>query len=84
MANIKHSSIIKIKDRTLFDVIKKDLIKYGMVKITGFGVFRIKEMKSHSRYIPGSKKVEEVGIKYKLIFIPTKTLKEDIQNNYGK
>jgi len=84
MANIKHKSIIKLKDKQFFVLLEQELIKHGMVKVTGLGVFKLMKMKSHTRYIPGSKKVGITKAYVKIVFIPTKTLKVNVQKYNGK
>lgn len=84
MANIKQQSIIKLKDKQFFTLLEKELIKYGRVKITGLGVFKLNKMKAHTRYIPGAKKVGTTKAYVKITFTPTKSLKVNIQKYNGK
>lgn len=81
--NIRHSSIIKLKDQQFFELLVKELITHGIVKVTGLGVFKLKKMSEQKRYIPGSKKMGIVKARVKLIFTPTKQIKDNIQK-YGK
>lgn len=79
MANISHKSIIKLNNDKFLTLLTKELIEHGMVKVTGLGVFRLKLMKAHTRYIPGSKKIGKIKARIKLSFIPTKVLKVAVQ-----
>ncbi len=84
MANTKQQSIIKLKDKQFFVLLEQELIKYGRVKITGLGVFKLNKMKAHTRYIPGSKKVGKIKSYVKIVFVPTKQLKVNVQKYNGK
>lgn len=84
MANNKQNSIIKLKDKTFFQLLTTELIKHGRVKITGLGIFKLKVMKEHSRYVPGNKRVNKIKKHTKLTFTPTRALKEQLQKYNGK
>lgn len=84
MANIKHESIIKLKDNQFFELLVRELITHGVVKVTGLGVFRLKQMAQQKRYIPGSGKMGIVKARTKLVFTPTKAIKINIQKYHGK
>lgn len=84
MANIKQPSIINLKDKKFLEFLIKELVQHGMVKVTGLGVFKLKSMKAHTRYIPGSRKVGKIPARIKLSFKPTKRLQMAIQKYNGK
>ena len=79
MANKPQRNIINLKDRQLFDTIADLLVVDGSVKITGLGVFEVKQIKGHMGYNPSKKKHEKVEPYKKLIFTPTKKLRVQIQ-----
>ena len=82
--NLSHPSIIKMKERDEFiNLLTSELLSHGVVKVTALGVFRLKKMKAHTRYIPGSKKIGKVPARVKLSFMPTKSFKANVQQ-YGK
>lgn len=83
MANIKHQSILKLKDTQFFELLIKELVTHGIVKVTGLGVFKLKNMKEQNRYIPGKGEMGIVKARVKLVFLPTKSIKENIQK-YAK
>ncbi len=84
MANIRHKSIIKLNDTQFFDLLTTELLKHGLVKVTGLGVFKLKHMKARSCYIVGSNKMGKIDSRVKLSFLPTKSLKINIQSYNGK
>ncbi len=79
MANKTQKAIINLKDRTIIDVFKKNLLSYGGFKLVGFGIFSLKRMKPKEGFNPFTKESETFESNVKLSFSPTKKLKDEIQ-----
>jgi len=81
MPNIKQKSIIKLTPHpTLVEELQKQIIKNGGLKITGFGMFKLKRTKGSKNALnPYSQKRQKFSPKTKVSFKPVKSFKEKMQ-----
>lgn len=80
MANEKQKSIIKLGPHPkLVKQLQSQILKYGGLKIVGFGIFKLKRMKPRIGFDPNKKQRVKFPAYTKITFTPTKTLKDKIQ-----
>ena len=81
MANIKQKSIIKLSPHpTLVEDLQNQIIKHGGLKITGFGMFKLKRTKGSKNALnPYSQKRQKFSPKTKVSFRPVKSFKDKMQ-----
>ncbi len=81
MANIPQKSIIKLSPHpNLVEQIQKQIIKHGGVKITGFGMFKLKRTNGSKNALnPYTQKRQKFSPRTKISFRPVKSFKDKIQ-----
>ena len=81
MANKLQKSIIKLDPYPqLVEQLQDEMIKSGGLKITGLGVFKIKQTKgTKNGYNPYSKKRQHFKPKIKVLFKPAKSFNDKLQ-----
>ena len=81
MPNKSQKSIVRLSPHpALVKQLSQQLIKHGSLKITGFGIFKLKRTKGSKRALnPYSQKFQSFPPKTKIVFKPIKSLKEEIQ-----
>lgn len=79
MPNIKNKSIVKLKDRGIWEYIHDSLMRDGRVKITGHGVLWLKRLPARKGFNVGNGSRESFPSYVKINFTPTKNLKERAQ-----
>lgn len=81
MPNIQQKSIVKLTPHPqLVEQLIKQLIKHGGLKITGFGMFKLKRTNgSKNAFNPHTRKRQRFLPKIKVSFRPVKSFKDEIQ-----
>jgi nucleoid DNA-binding protein len=81
MPNKLQKSIVRLSPHpALVKQLSAQLIKHGSLKITGFGIFKLKRSKGSKKALnPYTQKFQSFPPKTKIVFKPIKSLKEDIQ-----
>ncbi len=79
----KKQGIIKepepvFNQKNFIDMVLSELFAYGQVKVTGLGVFSLKKMRAKKGFNPGSGEYQNFPAYGKIVFAPTKELKESI------
>ena len=82
MANKHQKAIMKLKSQELLDQIEDVLVHTGKVKISGLGIFEIRQMKAREGYGVYEKKMIKIRAHNKLIFRASSSLRKAIQK-YG-
>lgn len=82
MISKKHPAIIKLKDKSYFNLLESELVKHGNVKVTGHGVFKLKKVKERKIYNVGKGEYGMVKPQVKIVFHASKMFKDVIQK-YG-
>ncbi len=84
MANLKkHKVILRFKNDDFIAQLEKLLLETGAVKVTNLGIFEIRCFKGKEGYNVHTKKIENFPAWNKVVFKPTKSLKDSIQK-YGR
>jgi len=79
MTNIKQKVILKFKDDAFVEQVEKLMLSSGKVKIGGFGIFEIRQVKEREGYNVGSGERITIPAHNKIVFRPTKKLRDAIQ-----
>lgn len=82
MSNTKQRVILKFKDDAFVEQLEKLLLSSGKVKVGGLGIFEIREVKAREGYNVGSGDRITIPAHKKVVFRPTKKLRDSIQT-YG-
>lgn len=83
MANRRQKVILKFKDDAFVEQLSSLLLKTGKVKVGGLGIFEIRDVSEREGYNVHNGDRIVIPAHKKVAFIPTKKLKETIQE-YGK
>lgn len=81
MPNIKQKAIVKLSPHpSLVDQLQKQIIKHGGLKITGFGMFKLKRTNGSKNALnPFTQKRQKFLPKTKINFRPVKSFKDKMQ-----
>lgn len=79
MANKTQKVILKFRDDNFTEQLEKLLLHTGRVKVTNLGVFEIRSINARNSYNVGKGGTIVIPKHNKLVFKPTKVLKEIIQ-----
>lgn len=84
MTNIKkHKVTLRFGNKDFIEKLEELLVSTGAVKVTGLGIFEIKQFQAKPFYNIYKDKMDTLPAMNKLVFRPTKQLKLAIQK-YGK
>lgn len=83
MANKKNKVILRLGNDDFIVQLEKLLLQTGSVKVTGLGIFEIRQFKAKQFYNIYKSKMDKLPDMNKLVFKPTLSLKKSIQK-YGK
>jgi nucleoid DNA-binding protein len=75
MANRKQKTILKFKDDEFLARLSLCLKENKRVKVTGIGIFELREMKERKIMNPYTRKIQIIPRHNKIGFLPSKTLK---------
>lgn len=80
--NKKQKSIIRFNDNAFVDNLEKLLMKHGKVKVSGLGIFEVREVAEREGYNVADGGRIMVPAHNRIAFRPTKRLRDNIQE-YG-
>lgn len=77
MASKRHS----IKDKSgMIDALVHELVSKGSVRLSHFGLFRVREIKGHKRYDFKKRRIVEVEPYKQIIFTPARGIAEMLRS----
>lgn len=79
MSNKKQKVILKMRTDDFIESFKSAIMAGGKIKISDFGIFELKKMRSRKGYNPATKEHEQFPEYIKISFTPTSSLKEYVQ-----
>lgn len=83
MSNKIQRAILKFADDTFIKQLERLLLETGRVKVTDLGVFEIRQYKERKAWNVGTQKDFILPARKRLVFLPTKLLREAIQKHEG-
>lgn len=80
MANSTQRSIVKLAPHPFLVMeLERTIVRFGGLKIIGFGIFKVQKMKAKTGFNPYTKKPAKFPAYNKITFTPSSHLKKAIQ-----
>lgn len=83
MSNKKQKVILKFKDDSFIEQFNKLILQTGKVKLSGIGIFELKRINERESFNIQTRKIFMLPSHNKIVFKPTKSLKDNIQSYDG-